>query len=814
MTVGLCGLLLTAAVPARAVVVRGVVRDGQGRVIPGARVQLILGQRTASYAITGNDGSFEIRDGDSGRFLLLTSAYSFAPQIGENFYGGRTAVVLQDVVLSPTEVRTEVSVVATNLQTPLEQVTSPVGMIARDALLPRVDVVDALRMMPGVTVVRQGQWGGVGSLFVQGGGSDATKVRIDGVTATDVGGAFDFGTVSSTGFAGPEAGTGVEVYRGANSASAGTDALAGAMEMRTARGSELKPVLNYSGDAGNLHTYRNEAIVSGAHGPLDYLAGFSRFESSNALPNDEFHSITAVGNAGVALPANTVARVTVRNADSVSGLPDAYDFHGIAASARQADQDIYGAGSLENTLARWGWHNLVQYGIGRKREQAESFAPVGEAVDTTAGGLTFRTYYGLPVLIRGANGYSVTGQAPFYPPSGDRVSNRDELYFQSDATVKHVALVFGFRYTDERGRFAATGVNEVLQRRNYDYSLGLQGTVKGRLAYSVAGAVEKNHLFGVKGTPRFGLGYQLVRPGVRAWRGTRLRASAATGVQEPSLSVEYASLYRQLLASGNEAAIAQYGVTPATALRSRSLQFGLDQNVLGQALVLHAGVFHTQFSHQFDFVDAGTLQALFGFDTASAGAVEAFGGAELNSLAYLAQGVEAEADFQPRQRLLVRAGYTYLATRVEQSFSSDAAAATSGAAIVNPGLPSVPIGATSPLVGGRVFRRPPHAAFVRASYVGEKYGAVVEAAAESRADDSTFLSYADRNGGNTLLLPNRDLDFGFVKVDLALTYQAGKRTTVFVQGENLANDQHIGPIGYPGLPLTVRAGLKWRIGGY
>ena len=809
---GLCGVLLLA-VPARAVVVRGVVRDGQGRVVPGARVQLILGQRTASYAITGNDGSFEIRDGDRGRFLLLTSAYSFAPQIGEDFYGGQTDVVLRDVVLSPTEVRTEVSVVATNLRTPVEQVTSPVGLIARDALLPRVDVLDALRMMPGVTVVRQGQWGGVGSLFVQGGGSDATKVRIDGVTATDIGGAFDFGTVSSTGFAGPEPGTSIEVYRGANSASAGTDALAGAMEMRTARGTEMRPVLNYSGDAGNLHTYRNEAILSGTHGRLDFLAGVSRFESSNALLNDEFHSSTAVGNAGLALPASVLARVTVRHGTSVSGLPDAYDFHGLPASARQADQDSYGSGSLERTTRR-GWHNLVQYGLARKREQAESFAPVGEAVDTVMGGMTSRTYYGLPVVIRGANGYSVAGQAAFYPPSGDRVSNRDELYFQSDATVKHVAVVFGFRYTDERGRFATTGVNEALGRRNYNYSLGLQGTWKGRLAYSVAGAVEKNHLFGVKGTPRFGLAYTLVRPGDRAWRGTRLRASAATGVQEPSLAVEYASLYRQLVLSGNTAAIAQYGVTPATALRSRSLQFGVDQNVLGQGLVLHAGVFHTQFSHQFDFVDAGTLGALFGFSGASAGAIQAFGGAELNSLAYRAEGVEVEADLQATQRLLVRAGYTYLATRVEQSFASDAAAATNGAATVNPGLPGVPIGATSPLVGGRVFRRPPHTAFVRASYVGETYGAVVEAAAESRADDSTFLGYADRSGGNSLLLPNRDLDFGFVKVDLALTYKAGKRTTVFLQGENLANDQHIGPIGYPGLPLTVRAGLKVRIGGY
>jgi iron complex outermembrane receptor protein/vitamin B12 transporter len=31
---------------------------------------------------------------------------------------------------------------------------------------------------------------------------------------------------------------------------------------------------------------------------------------------------------------------------------------------------------------------------------------------------------------------------------------------------------------------------------------------------------------------------------------------------------------------------------------------------------------------------------------------------------------------------------------------------------------------------------------------------------------------------------------------------------VYAQAENLTNDQHIAPIGYPSLPLTVRAGLK------
>jgi iron complex outermembrane receptor protein/vitamin B12 transporter len=83
----------------------------------------------------------------------------------------------------------------------------------------------------------------------------------------------------------------------------------------------------------------------------------------------------------------------------------------------------------------------------------------------------------------------------------------------------------------------------------------------------------------------------------------------------------------------------------------------------------------------------------------------------------------------------------------------------------------------------------------------------------SRSDDSTYLTEEDLNGGNTLLLPNRDLDFGYVKLDMSVNYALKHGFTYFAQFNNLLNDQHIGPIGYPGLPLTFQTGLKLRLGG-
>jgi iron complex outermembrane receptor protein/vitamin B12 transporter len=45
------------------------------------------------------------------------------------------------------------------------------------------------------------------------------------------------------------------------------------------------------------------------------------------------------------------------------------------------------------------------------------------------------------------------------------------------------------------------------------------------------------------------------------------------------------------------------------------------------------------------------------------------------------------------------------------------------------------------------------------------------------------------------------------------TYAWKHGISVFAQVNNLLSDQHIGPIGYPGLPLTFRSGLKLRLGG-
>lgn len=796
-------ILSFVTLSSQAVIVRGTVTDPLGAAVAGARVQLIQGKNVAGSGLSASDGSFEIRSTGSGRFLLLTSAATFTPGIGQSFYGGRTDVVTRNVTLEIASVTAQITVTATGIPTPIQQASSAINLVPFSALQTRVGVVDDLRQSPGVTAVQTGQYGGVGSLFVRGGNSDANKVMIDGVTSEDIGGRFDFGTVSSTAL------DGFELYRGPNSVLYGSDAGASVVNFTTPRGATLRPILNYTGDAGNFHTWRNEVTVGGAHSRLDYYGAFSRFDSSNALPLYRYHASTSAANIGYNITANTPLRFTIRNAVSATGTPNAHDFYGISADGKQADQDLYSGATVENRFHNW--HNLVRYGIARKREQLVQFYPVGELLTYDQFG--DMAYFGNAVTIRGANGYSASGRAAInypgaYPAPNDLASLRDELYFQSDYTFSpHFIGLFGFRYEDERGSSNSSFSFDKTKRTNFQYTLQFQGDLFNRIFYSLGGAIERNDLYGTAGTPRFGLAWVPVRPGNGFLHGTRIRANASTGVQEPSLSNEFNSLYTQLADAGAADLIAAYNVKPIQALRSRTYDIGIDQNIFNQKLILKAGYFHNQFSHQLDFVDSGTLRTVFGIDTTKA---QLFG-ALLNTLAYRAQGFEGELQFAPTSHILMRGGYTYLASLVEQSFSTDAAA--NGTSAQNPNLPGVPIGSSYPLVGQRPFRRPPQTGFFSAQYTVIKFSAALKGAFASRSDDSTFLSFSDTNGDNSLLLPNRNLDFGYAKLDAYGTYSATHRVSVFAELGNLLSQQHIGPIGYPSLPFTFRTGLKVRLGG-
>ena len=799
----------------QAAIVHGTVTDPLGLPVIHASVVLVQNGQILALALTRTDGTYQISSSARGRFYVLISATNFKQITSLSFYAGPVDSHEEDVVLEPANVKQEIVTSATGTPLPEAQVSAAISTQRSGEFRSRTDLMDPLRQMPGVFVLRQGEYGGVSSLFIRGSNADANQVNLDGVPTGDIGGAFDFSNLSTAGIGQ------LEVYRGPNSVLYGSDASAGVVSLSTPRGSTGFPSFFYEGDAGTFTSFRNLAQLGGTHNKFDYYGGFDAFQSDNSIKMNEFHDYTASANLGYALTSATLLRVTARNSDAAAGTPGAFNFYGIANAGKQSNQDIYLGASLENRTFG-GWHNLVRYDMTRKRAEDINFYPAGIP-------LTIGNYYGYNTVIRGANGDSVTGQAilnfaGIYPNTVEQVNNRDRVYFQSDYPfTPHILGMFTFRYEDERGakKSVAYGIDQTLDRGNYDYTAQIQGNYKYRLYYSLGGGVEKNQLFGTVGTPRIGLVYYPVRPGHGLFHGTKIRFNFANGYQEPSLDEQFGSLYNFLLTQqGGPEAIQQFHITPIVEEQSRTYEGGVAQSFLSERGLLRVSYFHNQYGRQIEPVPATEVPALLPqLSPAEQQELESLlsnsGDLDLNSQAFRAQGIESEVEYSVFKNLFLRAGYTYLDAVVRRSFTSDALQPAFNTGL--PGQPAppfskVPIGAFDPLRGARPFNRPPHTGYAAVSYNGEQYAVQFTAAYASRSDDSTFLGGRDVAEGNSLLLPNRNLDFSYTKLDLGGSYQFLSWLAAYAQLDNLTSNKRIGPIGYPSLPFTFRVGLRLAIG--
>jgi iron complex outermembrane receptor protein/vitamin B12 transporter len=286
-------------------------------------------------------------------------------------------------------------------------------------------------------------------------------------------------------------------------------------------------------------------------------------------------------------------------------------------------------------------------------------------------------------------------------------------------------------------------------------------------------------------------------------------------VREPSLTDQFYSLYNFLEANGGQSTVAQLHITPLQAPATRTYEGGVEQTFFGERLLFRTSFFHNEFGRQIEYVGLNLIPQLLPNLTATQqnlleqtlqqdGAYEQ----SLNTQAYRALGVETTVEGGIGRNIFLRGGYTYLDAVVQRSF------ANADVALLGP-IPTfqgIPIGADSPLQGARPFRRAPHTGFLTATYSTRKLTGILTSAFASRSDDSDFLGGYDFNGGDSLLLPNRNLDFGYAKVDLGASYQLLNWVGIFAHAENLTNSQHIAPIGYPSLPLTARIGLKLQWG--
>jgi iron complex outermembrane receptor protein/vitamin B12 transporter len=802
-------LVLCAAV-SHAASIRGVVTDPSGAKVTGATVALLSNGKVVANAISTADGSFQILSGTTGRFFLVVSAKSFRQVQTPGFYAGALDNIERNIVLEPEWVRQAIVVTATGTPTPQAQTSAATSVLGPQDIALRSDLVSELRLMPGTFVVQSGQMGAQTSLFVRGGDSDSNKILVDGVSAGDLGGRFDFGPLSTTAL------ESAEIYRGPDSSLYGADAESGVVSLTTPRGTTSFPSFLFRGDAGNLYTSREELQLAGAHNKIDYLGAFSWLQTSNDLPNDEFHVATAAANLGWQPSGNTQIRATLHYGVDATGVPNAWDFYHVADHATEKDQNLFFSGSIDNQTTP-DFHQSVRYGMARKREQYRLWSQSGSGVFDAYG-----DSYGDPVTIVGANGYLVTGPALLdfagtYPQGNQIVSDRDQILYQADYSfTPHITATAGFHYEDERGAAPGSSYLTSVDRTNYDYLAAVHGDFKDRFFYTLGGSLEHYSLFGTQTSPRAGISYYVLRPRKGTFSGTRVLFNFGDAVREPSLTDQFYSLYNFLETNGGQSTVTQLHIGPLSAPTARTYEGGVEQAFFGERLVFRSSFFHNEFGRQIEYVGLDLIpqlvpnltpaqQNLLEQTLQQEGAYEQ----SLNTQAYRALGVETTVEGGIGRNIFMRGGYTYLDAVVQRSFANDDVALLGPVPTFSNGIP---IGPDSPLVGARPFRRSPHTGFITASYTSQRITAMLTSAFASRSDDSDFLGGYDLNGGNSLLLPNRNLDFGYAKVDLGASYQLLEWLGIYGQAENLTDNRHIAPIGYPSLPLTARIGLRLQWG--
>ena len=294
-----CGLF--AARGASAATLRGRVADPNGRPVMGARVVVADAIGTAADRTTDANGDFSVEYIAAGRYEIRVLADGLqADPITITLTTDETREVR--VPLRVSALTESIVVSAAQIDVPLSRAADSVTVItAADLRSHQIETVaDALRLVPGLAVVRSGGRGAITSLFPRGGASNYTLVLIDGVRANSFGGGYDFAHLSVAGV------DRIEIVRGPESALFGADAIGAVVQIVTRRGGP--PRVEGLVESGSQDTRRTTIAATGSHGGWSFGGsaehsrsdGFTGLAPANGerVSNDDDHLSHASGTLG------------------------------------------------------------------------------------------------------------------------------------------------------------------------------------------------------------------------------------------------------------------------------------------------------------------------------------------------------------------------------------------------------------------------------------------------------------------------------------------------------------------------------------
>lgn len=163
----------------------------------------------------------------------------------------------------------EIVVTANRTETPYYSLASSVTVITAEEISKHHlnTVVDVLREVPGISIIQQGGWGKISSIFMRGANSNHTLVFIDGVKMNDASSpnnAFDFSTLNTNDI------EKIEIVRGPQSTLYGSDAIAGVVNIITKQNIK-KQNYSFSIEGGSHSFYKGNLSLDGNYGIMNYF---------------------------------------------------------------------------------------------------------------------------------------------------------------------------------------------------------------------------------------------------------------------------------------------------------------------------------------------------------------------------------------------------------------------------------------------------------------------------------------------------------------------------------------------------------------
>lgn len=495
----------------------------------------------------------------------------------------------------------EIVVTATRDEVPIEQVGSSITVITAKQIeqQQKQTVADALRMVPGLDLVRTGSFGGSTAVFMRGAKSEHTLVLIDGIQMNDpssTGGGYNFSNLTTDNI------ERIEILRGPQSTLYGSHAIGGVINIITKRGDgKLKGFL--SAEGGSFATARESAGINGGNDLLQYSLSVSRLDTGGVsaagerygnTERDGYQNTAVAGRLGITPTSNSEIDLTLRYDRSHTSV----DNGGGAGN----DDPNHIMKSDELFFRSQGWLSLFN-GLWEQK-LGVSFSDISWRDDND------RDNTDLEILRSSFHGQGV------------------KLDWQHTLKLhKTTTLVLGAETTEENAKsdyFSNLwGINSFDERFARTTGVYLQDQLNLFDAwFSTFGVrVDEHSKFGTEATYRFTTSYLIKQTD------TRLKGSYGTGFKAPSLYQLYSS----------------YGSPDLKPDKSIGWDLGLEQGLPFLQTTLGATWFRNEYSQMIDF-DMTTWKYN-------------------NVAKAHSQGLELTAALQPVDDLTLKAAYTYTETK-------------------------------------------------------------------------------------------------------------------------------------------------------